>query len=219
MPTPTGSIPTMRTGWSSTALSHRSSHSSIRVMGSGTARGYDAVSSPYDENVLALLFLAFVVLPVLEVYVIVQVAGGIGWPEAIALVILVSLAGAVLVKIQGFTIWARFQSQLAAGRMPSNELVDGGLVLIAATLMLTPGFITDFVGLFLLVPPTRALVRRPILRRIRLRAENHQAYRVWTSANGWRSGTGPVVDTDGQPTGRTDPGPYDDGDPAPEIER
>lgn len=166
---------------------------------------------------IPLLFLAFIVLPVLEVYVIVQVADGIGWPEAIALVILVSLAGAVLTKIQGFTVWARFQAQLAQGRMPSNELVDGGLVLIAAALMLTPGFITDFVGLFLLVPFTRPLVRRPILNRIRRRAENHQAYRVWTSATGWRGG--PVVDTDATPTDRTPPGATDDGDPAPEIER
>ncbi|MGI9602916.1 MAG: FxsA family protein [Acidimicrobiales bacterium] len=167
----------------------------------------------------AVLFLAFVVLPVLEVYVIVQVAGGIGWPEAIALVILVSVVGAFLVRLQGFAIWGRFQAQLAAGRMPSNELVDGGLVLVAATLMLTPGFITDAVGLFLLVPFTRALVRRPVLSRIRFRAENYQAYRVWNGAAAWRNdGSGPVVDTDGYRTDRGDD-PYDDGDPAPEIER
>ena len=121
--------------------------------------------------------------------------------------------------MQGFAIWNRFQAQLAEGKMPSNELVDGGLVLVAATLMLTPGFLTDAVGLFLLVPPTRALVRRPVLHRIRRRAENHQAYRVWTGGFGSPTGWGPVVDTDGQPTRRPPGDDPVDGDPAPELDR
>lgn len=168
-------------------------------------------------RVILLLFLAFLVLPVLEVYVIVQVAGGIGWLEAIALVILVSMVGAVLVRLQGFAIWNRFQTQLSNGQMPSKELVDGGLVLVAASLMLTPGFITDAVGLFFLLPPTRALVRVPILSRIRRRAQNHQAFRMWTGS-GWTMGSrGPVVDTEGHRRPSPD---YDaDGDPSPELDR
>lgn len=173
--------------------------------------------APYHGDVFAVLFLAFVVLPVLEVYVIVQVAGGIGWAETILLVILISVIGAALVKMQGIAIWVRFQTQLGQGKMPGNELVDGALVLVAATLMLTPGFITDAVGLFLLVPFTRALVRRPILSRVKARAENHSAYRVWQGGPGvyWTSER-TVADTD---VVRDDEGDIYEGTPPDELER
>jgi UPF0716 protein FxsA len=114
--------------------------------------------------VLALLFL---VVPVLELYVIVQVASGIGVPETILLLIGISVVGAWLAKREGIGVLRRVQATVAQGRVPSGEIVDGALVLLAGALMITPGFLSDCLAVLLLLPPTRAVVRATILRRIR----------------------------------------------------
>jgi UPF0716 protein FxsA len=114
--------------------------------------------------VLALLFL---VVPIAEIYVIVQVAGGIGVPETILLLVVISVVGAWLARLAGVSVLARLQRTVRAGKVPSAELVDGGLVLFAGALMITPGFLSDCLAIFLLLPPSRALVRGVILRRIR----------------------------------------------------
>lgn len=115
-------------------------------------------------GLLALLFLA---VPIAELYVIVQVAGGIGVPETILLLIGISVVGAWLAKWSGVGVLRRLQATVRQGRVPSAELVDGALVLMAGALMVTPGFLSDLLAIFLLIPPTRALVRAAILRRIR----------------------------------------------------
>lgn len=112
-----------------------------------------------------LLALLFLVLPILEIYVVTQVAGSMGWLSTIALVIFVSLAGAVLVRVQGLSVLARIQRRLHSGEVPGKELVDGALVLVAGALLVTPGFLTDGVGLFFLLPPTRAIARTWLTRR------------------------------------------------------
>jgi UPF0716 protein FxsA len=112
-----------------------------------------------------LLALLFLVLPILEIYVITQVADSMGWFSTIFLVIFVSLAGAMLVRLQGISVLARIQRRLHSGEVPGRELVDGALVLVAGALLVTPGFLTDGIGLFLLLPPTRALARTWLTRR------------------------------------------------------
>jgi UPF0716 protein FxsA len=109
------------------------------------------------------------VVPIAELYVIVQVAGGIGVLETIVLLIAVSLAGAWLVKWQGIVTLARFQRRVMSGQVPTAELVDGILVICAGALLLTPGFLTDLTGLALLLPPVRAVVRAGVVRRFRAR--------------------------------------------------
>lgn len=116
---------------------------------------------------MLLLAVVFLVVPFLELYVIVQVAQGIGVPETILLLIAISLTGAWLAKLSGLSVLQRLQRTVRAGRMPSSELVDGGLVLFAGALMVTPGFLTDLLALTLLLPPTRAVIRGSILRRLR----------------------------------------------------
>ena len=103
---------------------------------------------------LLLLVLVFIVGPIVELYVIIQVAQVIGGWETMALLIVESILGAWLMKRQGRGVLARIQTSLDDGRMPTKELVDGGLILFAGALMLTPGFITDILGFVLLVPPT-----------------------------------------------------------------
>jgi len=116
---------------------------------------------------IGLLFLLFLVVPIAELYVIVQVAGGLGIPETILLLIGISVVGAWLAKVAGIGVLNRFQRTVRAGRVPSAEVVDGALVLFAGALMITPGFLSDCLAIALLLPPTRAAVRGVILRRIR----------------------------------------------------
>lgn len=116
---------------------------------------------------LGLLLLLFVVVPVVELYFIVQVAGSIGALETIALLIVISVVGTWLAKVAGFGVLNRFRRTVAQGKVPSAELVDGALVLAAGALMILPGFVSDIVAIVLLLPPTRIPIRRLILRRIR----------------------------------------------------
>jgi len=114
-----------------------------------------------------LLALVFLVVPIAELYVIVQVAGGIGIPETILLLIAISFVGAWLARVAGLGVLNRLQRTVRAGKVPSGELVDGALVLFAGALMITPGFLSDLFAILLLLPPTRAVVRNIVLRRIR----------------------------------------------------
>lgn len=116
---------------------------------------------------IGLLALLFLVVPIVELYVIVQVTHGIGVPETILLLIGISVVGAWLAKLAGLGVLNRLQQTVREGRVPSAEVVDGGLVLFAGALMITPGFLSDLLAILLLLPPTRAVVRAAILRRIR----------------------------------------------------
>jgi UPF0716 protein FxsA len=111
------------------------------------------------------LFLLFVVAPVAELYVIVQVSGAIGFLETLVLLVVVAAVGAFLIKREGLRVWRRFNEQMAAGKVPEKELADGVLLLIAGALMLAPGFVSDIVALLLVLPPTRAIARILLLRR------------------------------------------------------
>ena len=119
--------------------------------------------------VAAILFVAFIVVPILELAVIIQVGSSFGvWPTLFML-LTVSIVGAWLVRFQGIGVLNRIQRQIAAGQLPTDELVNGVLILVAGALMLTPGFLTDAVGLSLLIPPIRAVVRRGLAARFRRR--------------------------------------------------
>ena len=109
---------------------------------------------------LVRLFILFAVIPVIELYLLIRVGSLIGALPTVALVLGISLAGAWLVRHQGFEIARRVQAELAQGRLPAAELLDGALVLVGGVLLLTPGFFTDFLGLFFLIPLTRAAVKR-----------------------------------------------------------
>jgi UPF0716 protein FxsA len=117
---------------------------------------------------LALLAL-FIVVPLAELYVIIQVGEAIGLVPTLALLLLDSVLGSMLLRAQGRSVWRRFNEALASGRMPHREAMDGVLVIFGGAFLLTPGFLTDIVGVVLLVPPTRALVRGWLARRLRRR--------------------------------------------------
>ena len=116
--------------------------------------------------VLLPLLLLFILLPIVEIYAIIQVGQAIGALWTIALLIADSILGSMLMRSQGRAVWRRFNATLAEGRPPTREILDGALVILGGALLVTPGFVTDVFGLMLLLPPTRALVRRLLARRI-----------------------------------------------------
>jgi UPF0716 protein FxsA len=111
--------------------------------------------------VLALLF---IVVPVLEIYLLIQVGQTIGAWWTVALLVAAGFLGSWLVKREGSRAWTALTEALQAGRMPAKELADGALILIGGTLLLTPGFLSDVVGMFCILPFTRPLARRALTR-------------------------------------------------------
>jgi len=111
-----------------------------------------------------VLVAAFVVVPILEIYVIIQVGEVIGAWWTIVLLIADSIFGSWLIKHEGRRAWAALTSAIQSGRMPATELADGALILVGGTLMVSPGFVTDAVGIVLILPFTRPLARRALTR-------------------------------------------------------
>ena len=116
---------------------------------------------------LAVLFL---LVPIAELYVIIQVGEAIGLGWTVVLLIADSVLGAMLLRSQGRAVWRRFNEALAQARVPHREIVDGVLVIFGGALLLTPGFLTDIVGVTFLLPPTRAVIGRFLIRRLGRRA-------------------------------------------------
>ncbi|MGI8888519.1 MAG: FxsA family protein [Nocardioidaceae bacterium] len=126
------------------------------------------------------LLIAFIVMPILEIFVIIQVGQQVGaWPT-IALLVFESLLGGWLVKREGKRAWEALDTTVRRGQLPGKQLVDAALILVGGTLLLTPGFITDVLGFFLILPFTRPLARRLVT-----------AYAARRVARGQRNGSGP----------------------------
>lgn len=109
---------------------------------------------------LPLLLLLFIVVPILELTIIGQVQQLLGWPTTILILVLDSVVGAYLVRLQGARAWRRFTESIGQMKVPAEEVVDGALILFDGALLLTPGFFTDAVGLVCVLTPTRTLLNR-----------------------------------------------------------
>ena len=120
-------------------------------------------------RVVAVLALAFFVVPLVELAVIIKVGAEIGVLNTVGLLILSSIVGGWLMKREGLGVIRRIQGSVAAGRVPGAELVDAFLILFGGALMLAPGFLTDLTGMALLLPPVRAVVRGALRRRFATR--------------------------------------------------
>lgn len=108
------------------------------------------------------LALTLLITPLLEIYVLIQVGQAIGPWWTILLLLLSSMVGAWLIKREGARAWRALTTAIGEGRAPGKEIADGALVLIGGTLMLAPGFVTDVIGLLLVLPVTRPLFRLPL---------------------------------------------------------
>ena len=113
-----------------------------------------------------ILVLLFIIVPLLEILVIIQVGQVIGVAWTIVALLVNSLLGAWLLRREGRRAWSQFRAALAAGRWPGDEVAQGALIIVGGALLLTPGFLTDVIGFLCLLPPTRALGSRAIRARI-----------------------------------------------------
>lgn len=122
---------------------------------------------------MPLIFLLFIVLPFIELALLLRIGSEIGALNTIGLVVATGLIGGYLARREGLSVWSRFQSRLAAGQMPGDEILDGVIVLASGALLVTPGVITDVVGLLGLFPPTRMLLKRELRKRVNVRTATH----------------------------------------------
>jgi UPF0716 protein FxsA len=150
-----------------------------------------------------LLVLIFILVPIAELAVIIQVGQTIGVWWTIAILIADSILGSLLMRSQGRAAWRRFNEALAGGRAPAREVLDGVLVIFGGAFLLTPGFITDIFGAIFLIPPTRAIVRRILVRRFsdRLVVAAQARTGSWGARPGDVDGTAVDVDVDRLPRG------------------
>jgi UPF0716 protein FxsA len=131
-----------------------------------------------------LLIGLFVALPIVEIYVIIQVGQAIGALPTVALLVAESILGGWLVKREGRRAWDALRTTLRTGRLPGRELLDAGLVLVGGTLLLTPGFVTDVFGFFFVLPLTRPLARRVVTSALARRAARRAGTRYARSRRG-----------------------------------
>ena len=118
---------------------------------------------------LLKLFLAFTIIPIIEIYLLIEIGSMFGALIAVALVILTGFLGAFLARMQGLQTLYRIQESLREGRMPSGELLDALMIGIAGLVLLTPGFLTDSAGFLLLIPATRNAIKNWLRHQIELR--------------------------------------------------
>ncbi len=167
---------------------------------------------------LPLLFILFILIPIAELWLIIEIGGAIGILPTLALLIVDSLVGAALARSQSRAAWERFNVALAEGRVPGKEVFDGAMIILGGALLLTPGFITDIFGLVLLIPPTRAAhPRLPDARLVKRGRGGVPGRRA--SARARRAGAGPFpgpsqsYDYEGSASEVTEPPPeLDPGD-------
>jgi UPF0716 protein FxsA len=132
-----------------------------------------------------LWFVLLVLWPLAELFVIVKISEAIGFLWMLLLLFISWPIGTWIIRHEGRAAWRRLREALAAGRTPTHEVLDGALVLFGGLLLLVPGFITDAIGLLLLLPPTRALARGVALRNRRARWLNRTVNVVnWGDVNG-----------------------------------
>jgi UPF0716 protein FxsA len=131
-----------------------------------------------------LLAVLFVAVPVVEIYLLIQIGQVIGAWWTILLLILDSLLGSWLIKREGGRAWQALRTALETGRMPARELADGALILVGGTLMLSPGFVTDALGIVLILPFTRPAARRLLTRVVARRLLSPNARRPGPGSGG-----------------------------------
>jgi UPF0716 protein FxsA len=131
---------------------------------------------------LVLLLLLFIVLPLAELFVILKVGDLIGAVPTILLLAADSVLGAMLLRSQGRRVWTRFREALERGDVPHREVIDGVLVIFGGAFLITPGFLTDIVGILLLMPPSRAAFRAWLIRRLGKRIEIRTTRRRGTTS-------------------------------------
>lgn len=164
---------------------------------------------------MGVLALLFIIVPIVELSLLVRIGARIGGLPTIALVIVTGVVGAALARWQGMGVIRQMKAELGQGHLPATSMVDGAIILVAGLLLITPGVLTDLVGLLLLLPPVRALVRGQVGERVK-RAVEQQRVHVTSFGGPFRGpGGGPFGDPTAGPFVDTGDGVIIDGESEP----
>lgn len=123
--------------------------------------------SPKKSSLFGRLLLLFTIVPIVELALLVWLGQRIGFWPTVGLIAGTAILGSYLAQREGLSALARFRTSLASGEMPGDALTDGIIILIAGAFLLTPGVVTDVVGFLGLLPPSRALIKRAVMKRVR----------------------------------------------------
>jgi UPF0716 protein FxsA len=154
-----------------------------------------------------LLLLMFVVLPILELWLLLKVGAVIGGLAALGLIIATGVLGATLARRQGLAVFQRMQAELQQGRQPTTSMLEGFAILLAGVVLMTPGFLTDVLGLALPVPPSRPAILAGLRHRLEASIRSGRTH-VHMSAGG--RGVDPLAPRRGGDAGPTPEGPVKD---------
>lgn len=152
------------------------------------------------------LALFFIVVPILELTLLIQIGQAVGLLPTLGLVVFTGIAGAALARMEGVRVFFQFQRELAEGRLPGQAIQDGIAVLLGAAFLLTPGILTDLTGLCLLFPPTRRWIQKRVRKRLEKQIAEGSIHVVTMGPRGFRSwgGPGAAGESEGSAT-RLDP--------------
>ena len=156
---------------------------------------------------LLKLLLLFILVPLAELVLLLYLADATSWQMTLGLVIATGVIGTWLARSQGWRVWSRIHTELAAGRMPTEPLLDAVLIFVAGALLLTPGILTDLLGILLLIPRTRTSFRRRLVAWFKSRFTIHASnFGSWPPPQG-RSGVidSYVINADGKDDTKTVP--------------
>jgi UPF0716 protein FxsA len=133
------------------------------------------------------LLALFVIVPAFELYLLIQIGEVIGFSRTLLLILITGMLGSYMARNQGLKVWNSFQTALASGQLPGTQILDGVIILVSGAFLITPGVITDFVGLLGLLPLTRSLIRKFVLARIKV-SQIHASASFSTGATHVRTG-------------------------------
>ncbi len=139
---------------------------------------------------LARLVVLFLITPAVELALLLKVGQLIGFWETVAIIVLTGIAGSYLAKREGLSAWKRLNQSLSNGGLPGKELLEGVIILVAGALLITPGVLTDVIGFMGLIPPTRALIRKLIMKRVKKKMEDGSLNMQFGFFGGFPSGNG-----------------------------
>ena len=111
------------------------------------------------------VFLLFILMPIIEIAVLIQIGGALGLLPTLAIIVATAILGTIMLRQQGLATLAKARGRMSSGQLPAEQLMEGVLLLIGGVLLLTPGFVTDAFGFFCLVPFTRQWLARQLASR------------------------------------------------------
>lgn len=158
-------------------------------------------------KILARILALFLIMPVVELALLVQVDKLIGFWPTVGLILFTGLLGGYLAKREGLAVWRRLNQRMGSGDLPDNEIVDGVIILCAGALLITPGVLTDVIGFLGLFPLSRAVIRKIVLKRVE-KAMQRSTFETIGLGGAWAGDamSGGPLDPSGHGTGSYGPG-------------